>query len=393
MPPNHESFEALFNIVSSFAEKCRILDEEHPTELNFFNEINIFEIEHSKILFRLLNYTKNKEHYLLASFLKKLKNDYPRFSFSEVYSKYNLELEKSNIDLLIETSDGKAIIIENKINNAIDQEKQIERYVEVCKKLKYKEENIYIIYLTRSGGLPSSGSFNIEQIKQFGDRFISISYSDFIHGWLTKFSMPEEAEQDQNLELNIKLYQEHLCYALNINTTEQKKNRKMIEELEKICLDPKAGNIEKLEKLDQIEAEILSFHHNLKELKSKIKHENFAERLKADFPAYKNHVVLSNVDSYYFVGYEAKINNDRFSILMECDPGGKLYFGFKKLVSEGFLNQNLKSDLQNIIEGDYREVGWWYDYRYVSNIENEYVEFKSFIEVCLKNKKIEIIKG
>ena len=78
---------------------------------------------------------------------------------------------------------------------------------------------------------------------------------------------------------------------------------------------------------------------------------------------------------------------------MECDPGGKLYFGFKKLVSEGFLNQNLKSDLQNIIEGDYREVGWWYDYRYVSNIENEYVEFKSFIEVCLKNKKIEIIKG
>ena len=186
MPPNHESFEALFNIVSSFAEKCRILDEEHPTELNFFNEINIFEIEHSKILFRLLNYTKNKEHYLLASFLKKLKNDYPRFSFSEVYSKYNLELEKSNIDLLIETSDGKAIIIENKINNAIDQEKQIERYVEVCKKLKYKEENIYIIYLTRSGGLPSSGSFNIEQIKQFGDRFISISYSDFIHGWLTK---------------------------------------------------------------------------------------------------------------------------------------------------------------------------------------------------------------
>jgi len=45
MPPNHESFEALFNIVSSFAEKCRILDEEHPTELNFFNEITISFIE------------------------------------------------------------------------------------------------------------------------------------------------------------------------------------------------------------------------------------------------------------------------------------------------------------------------------------------------------------
>jgi hypothetical protein len=61
------------------------------------------------------------------------------FSFdTNIIKKPILTYEKMRIDGLIKENNKYAIIIENKIHNAIEQEHQIGRYIEKCKKIGFR---------------------------------------------------------------------------------------------------------------------------------------------------------------------------------------------------------------------------------------------------------------
>jgi transcriptional regulator of heat shock response len=70
------------------------------------------------------------------------------------------------IDAKIETKNF-CIIIENKINNAVDQDRQIERYVD---KVKPHNNNIFVLYLTLDGNKDAShdsiGKINVPIIME-----------------------------------------------------------------------------------------------------------------------------------------------------------------------------------------------------------------------------------
>ncbi len=58
-----------------------------------------------------------------------------------------VERERHNIDILITDSiSNKAIIIENKINNAVDQQRQLPKYVDIIQSMEY--DIVGIVYLT-----------------------------------------------------------------------------------------------------------------------------------------------------------------------------------------------------------------------------------------------------
>ena len=80
-------------------------------------------------------------------------------------------------------SDNYAIIIENKINGASDQWKQIQRYIEATKKRQYSDDKIYVIYLTNNGSKKvSNNSFTAEAKKHLdytdtnNGRFVPMNY-------------------------------------------------------------------------------------------------------------------------------------------------------------------------------------------------------------------------
>lgn len=182
------------------------------------NKYNIFSILkqeekeeacHSRIIFNLINdCEKNKlEKTLLKLFFKEVLNE----EFDEK-KKYFIEREKNlrkygRADLFIEDSDGKAYLLEMKIN-AGDQPKQLSRYNQYLKR-NYKD-NYQIYYLTLNGYNPSSYSLKGRTKVEY----INISFVNNIYNWIKK-CIEEIGENNKILKINLEQYLETLTKITN----------------------------------------------------------------------------------------------------------------------------------------------------------------------------------
>lgn len=182
------------------------------------NKYNVFSILnqeykeegcHSRVIFSLINNCESNK--LEKRFLKLFFKEVLDEEFDEK-KKYFIEREKNleeygRADLFIEDSDGKAYLIEMKIN-AGDQPKQLSRYNQYLKK-NYKG-NYQIYYLTLSGYNPSSyslkGKTEIE--------YITISFVDNIYNWI-EGCIEEIGENNKVLKLNLEQYLETLTKITN----------------------------------------------------------------------------------------------------------------------------------------------------------------------------------
>lgn len=182
------------------------------------NKYNIFSILkqeekeegcHSRIIFNLINDCgSNKlEKRFLKLFFKEVLDE----EFDEK-KKYFVEREKNlgkygRADLFIEDSDGKAYLIEMKIN-AGDQPKQLSRYNQYLKK-NYKDD-YQIYYLTLNGYHPSSYSLKGRAEVEY----IIISFVDNIYNWIEK-CIEEIGENNKILKINLEQYLETLTKITN----------------------------------------------------------------------------------------------------------------------------------------------------------------------------------
>ena len=127
-----EQIDDAFKLAKNFESKY--WDSELPDYMNLIEDLrlsnNIHETAHSRVLYKLLCCGKCYSYPLLRTFLKVV-----GFKDIEIKDTDNVKLfvEKENIDLLIEIGD-KVIILENKVNHAKDQDRQIEKYYNNIKK-------------------------------------------------------------------------------------------------------------------------------------------------------------------------------------------------------------------------------------------------------------------
>jgi hypothetical protein len=166
------NLKKLFSQLQLFELKYQKLDESSINSFNIFSilrksndEVNL----HSRFIYELLN--PNGSHkqgkIFLELFLKEINIQLSSFEL-------NIFKERFNIDILIQ-SKQQAIIIENKIDTT-DHSEQLSSYLETTLNHGYKDENIYLLYLTLFGEEP-----NEESIRS---RVINISYSENIRNWL-----------------------------------------------------------------------------------------------------------------------------------------------------------------------------------------------------------------
>ncbi|MDY6382268.1 MAG: PD-(D/E)XK nuclease family protein [Bacteroidales bacterium] len=178
---------------------------------NTFLKWNMSENDHTKLLLALLRYQDSNGHFpVLYSFLKRFtkgrgSRGYQAYNknathvdiqFSPRYSEKTVnEKNLSFVDGIIfiepkEEEERIAIIIENKIYDAIDQPDQIRRYIRLMnKKEKIKEYNIWALYITGDGSkeIDKKISYDPEGTKEeinIGRRFVPLNYSDDILNWL-----------------------------------------------------------------------------------------------------------------------------------------------------------------------------------------------------------------
>ena len=147
---------------------------------------------HSDILKLFLdsNGKHNEGDKYLQLFLNLLRKSRPELTISE-YKNPSVHREKGRIDLLICDQTSKtAIIIENKINNAVDMERQLPRYLVDVTSKKYTCEAIVYLRLNKKSH-PSTDNWTDEDFKEVSKRLIEINAYDetdldLLNGWIYK---------------------------------------------------------------------------------------------------------------------------------------------------------------------------------------------------------------
>ena len=150
-----EIYDSLIKLLNDFNERYTILKRSLPYHLNVIDELHINENAHSRILCKLLQYQSESGKYeFLESLIRFIVNkDKHNVSFSKIEIK-NPEItqEKERIDLWVKDKDF-AIIFENKVCDANDQEAQIARYILKTRACRYSDNQIYVIYMPSGAGM------------------------------------------------------------------------------------------------------------------------------------------------------------------------------------------------------------------------------------------------
>ena len=209
--PKYEK-ELYENFFSKGEEIIKKYPRKKENKYNIFSILKQEEKEegcHSRIIFNLINDCESNK--LEKKFLKLFFKEVLDEEFDEK-KKYFVEREKNlgkygRADLFIEDSDGKAYLIEMKIN-AGDQPKQLSRYNQYLKK-NYKDD-YQIYYLTLNGYHPSSYSLKGRAEVEY----IIISFVDNIYNWIEK-CIEEIGENNKILKINLEQYLETLTKITN----------------------------------------------------------------------------------------------------------------------------------------------------------------------------------
>lgn len=182
---NEQQLSDLLNFASEFSSIKEEEQKKLPFHLNLVDQLHINENAHSRILMHLLSYKNDIGKYVFLTSLIDLIKEMQSGDFGKItIESPQITQEKERIDLWVRDNDY-AIIFENKIYNAADQDAQISRYINKTKEglRNYREEDIYVVYLSQYPKEPELQSWG-EYKDSFRSRYVNLSFCYDILPWL-----------------------------------------------------------------------------------------------------------------------------------------------------------------------------------------------------------------
>lgn len=386
----NETSDLTIAFIKDFHRMYMELKNELPYSFNILDIAKANENTHSKLLAKLLMYKEGEKYLFLESFFQYIGID-------ETIIKPKIRVEKGRIDTSIE-DEGYAVIIENKIHYAPDQEKQIKRYVDKLNP-RYKTKQIYVLYLTRRGGNPGIDSLPIELKDELSDRYKAINYLEHILPWLKKAVLSICSDKTILLVNGVEQYIDHLEGLFKIRKNMEEMNKKLIGRLEKeLKLNEIKGSKEKLQNIKTIENEINSLSEYLKKIKttveSVISKKEFKDKQADYIEFFKTTLFAGNKTTqskfeaeYWWIGVEMEYQSKRFLCGIgydnkenQSEKNLKPYFGISCRPDEDINKQN--KSLKGFIQKRFKKQGYintknWYVLKRVEfdKIEAEFKEF------------------
>ena len=371
----------------------KLVNQNKTYNANIITELHANENAHSRILRMFLQYDDGtKEYPILRKFL-----DIPKVKDVIL----NVEIkgcrftnEQERIDLLIENA-SQAIIIENKIYGAVDQESQLERYIECVKMHGKKESNIYVVYLTKDGEKSVDNSSFTQKAKKYlnykesidNGRFIPLSYKYDILPWLEAIVLPNCTIKEDLLISALKQYIDYLKNILGI----RENNEQNIKIMKTIKDTLGIESIDKcIEVADQLEGLILEVNN----LRDKMAEEIGKKHVEVPFNEY-----LQEKDKSYSLKCHFSYTN--ISISVYSENWNEFYFKVEldKGLFYGIVNKDKENPYRIInkapfINNRFKETIWWpawkyfdrSDLRYPQNADfwNKGREFEKYLEMIFE---------
>jgi hypothetical protein len=319
----HENYKDLFLFINKFKEVYDKEIQKLPYHINLIDELHANENAHSRILEKLLKQkTHNGKFEILESFVSYLREKGGNH-FSKIQIK-NPEItqEIERIDLWIRDNKSYAIIIENKVHYASDQEKQIERYINKTISYDFSEKNIFVLYLPptyeKEPEKQSWGDYYDSDIRK--ERYLKLSFNNDILFWLKEYVLPNVRIKDTYLRSAIEQYIDHLEGIFSLRTI----NNDMNMELQKLIeTELKLSEKEPEQAINIITEKVEGLNNAITQLqlvREKYCYSCLVEwenRLKQDFPELSNEIYSNINKDYPKLGVKLEYKGIKFSVLIE----------------------------------------------------------------------------
>ena len=344
---------------------------------------NIHETAHSRILYKLLCAHGKEKHQFLKMFLESVGLD-----IELDINKVEIKVESEHIDVLI--YDGvKYIIVENKVNHACDQDRQLVRYID-----SLNSKDIYVLYLVRSDNDkdPSENSLpaEIRQELEENGKYKKISYQTHIFNWLRKCK-----ETDTDNELLKSALVQYCIYIEELFKGMEIMNDKDIENFEKEVLDFSAtmdsivNPVALVEKTDELKQKMKTLNEVIES------YENYLCERYLEYFKEKTQITEYRLNSSRQIEFCIQINGANVQFIYDFLKHYQyVWFGakypLKRWNGEEF-DSNTSKDIKKIIEGNLMD-GYGLDKgdNYAKCVKDDFKNFYSdkdyLCKYCKDNK-------
>ena len=345
---------------------------------------NIHETAHSRILYKLLCAHGKEKHQFLKMFLESV-----GLNIELDIDKAEIKVESEHIDVLIHDCQ-KYIIIENKVNHACDQDRQLVSYIE---SLNGKE--VYVLYLVRSNNDKDPSENSLPTARRLGlekkGKYKKISYQTHILNWLHKCK-----ETDIDNELLKSALIQYCNYIEELFKGMEIMNDKDIENFEKEVLDfsatmdPIVNPLALVEKTDELKQKMKTLNEVVES------YENHLCKRYLEYFKNETQIAESCLNGSRQIEFRIQIKGENVQFIYDFFRHYQyVWFGAKYPLKgwngEEFDSKTSKDDLMKIIEGNLMD-GYGLDKgdNYAKCVEDDFKNFYSdknyFCKYCKDNK-------
>lgn len=259
-----------------------------PFNLNIIDNLPVNELSHSRILAQLLQFRTGSKFVILQSLLNEIQRKHPDTEFSRIQiSQPKISQEKAHIDIWIRDEDY-AIIVENKIYNAADQDAQISRYIDTTLgECHFPKERIFVIYLPQRPGDPEEQSWG-DYKDSFKHRYCSFSFSEDILPWLKNKVTPLlYFEHEPLIKSCLIQYIDYLEGLFGKREYDKKEEMKTTEIELKLSLS-NIGTKERYDKLTECDRDMSPILNTIRDLKAEARRKYWEMRCNQEHPGTKS---------------------------------------------------------------------------------------------------------
>lgn len=345
---------------------------------------NIHETAHSRILYKLLCAHGKEKHQFLKMFLESV-----GLNIELDIDKAEIKVESEHIDVLIHDCQ-KYIIIENKVNHACDQDRQLVSYIE-----SLNGKDVYVLYLVRSNNDKDPSENSLPTARRLGlekkGKYKKISYQTHILNWLHKCK-----ETDIDNELLKSALIQYCNYIEELFKGMEIMNDKDIENFEKEVLDfsatmdPIVNPLALVEKTDELKQKMKTLNEVVES------YENHLCKRYLEYFKNETQIAESCLNGSRQIEFRIQIKGENVQFIYDFFKHYQyVWFGAKYPLKgwngEEFDSKTSKDDLMKIIEGNLMD-GYGLDKgdNYAKCVEDDFKNFYSdknyFCKYCKDNK-------
>lgn len=377
--------------LSRITENCSLLTDfskiykeelsKIPFRTNLLDSFNVNENAHSRLLISLLKYKPALHHFLNFLTKKKLNFDI------SLIDKPILTVEKWRIDGLVQEEGKYAFIIENKIHNAVEQKEQIGRYIDICKQLGYKLNQIYILYLTRyAENKPTIQTWGNYKESDFAGHYIKIAYKEDIIVWLEEY-LQAISERETIVKSAVIQYIDYLKHVFNSREIFKEMDNKLQDFLVKKLQLTDDNNVKNIDIITTKISEIDELQKHLKALVEITREKCLFEwknRLHSQEEFKNCNFVVNTDDKYPNIYVVLEYKGKSFAAAIEYYRlNNEIYFGLGRHFSSQTLNEEIKYFFSDFLKDrEFQSNDWWYGWK-DTTFQEAYTDFSFFLKEVL----------